>query len=334
MSATTTRSRVSHGSVDAVAFAVLREPLVDPVGEPEQRELAQRGEVARPEVVARAPRRSAPAGRRCRAPSARRSASRRHVDELDLVGRAHDLVGDRLALLDAGDLLDDVVQRLEVLDVDRRDDVDAGVEQLLDVLPALLVARAGDVGVRELVDERDLRAAARARRRRPSPRTSRRGTRRPLRGTTSRSPTCSAVLRAAVRLDEADDDVARRARGDAGPRPASRTSCRRRARRRGRRGASPRAMRAYRLTPASSSARLSSSTLTRGSPRKPSERPSCVVVDERAAPGRGRVPRASATRGACSRAFAGEMCGSRPEPEAVTASTGTSRPARGRSRAR
>ena len=97
---------------------------------------------------------------------------RRQVDELELVGAADDLVGDRLALLDAGDLLDDVVQRLEVLDVQRRDDVDAGLEQLLDVLPALLVARAGDVRVRELVDERDLRAAARAPRRRPSPRTS------------------------------------------------------------------------------------------------------------------------------------------------------------------
>ena len=36
------------------------------------------------------------------------------------------------------------------------DDVDAGVEQLLDVLPALLVARARHVGVRELVDERQL----------------------------------------------------------------------------------------------------------------------------------------------------------------------------------
>jgi len=44
-----------------------------------------------------------------------------------------------------------------VLDVQRRDDVDPGLEQLLDVLPALLVPRAGDVHVRELVDERDLR---------------------------------------------------------------------------------------------------------------------------------------------------------------------------------
>lgn len=46
-----------------------------------------------------------------------------------------------------------------MLDVDRRDDVDAGVEELADVLPPFLVAGAGDVGVGEFVDERDLRAA-------------------------------------------------------------------------------------------------------------------------------------------------------------------------------
>ncbi len=81
---------------------------------------------------------------------------RRHVDELDLVGRADDGIRHRLPLRDAGDLLDDVVERLQVLDVHRGDHVDAGVEQLVDVLPALLVARAGHVRVRELVDERDL----------------------------------------------------------------------------------------------------------------------------------------------------------------------------------
>ena len=36
-------------------------------------------------------------------------------------------------------------------------------------------------------------------------------------------------------------------------------------------------------------------------------------------------PRACATRGACSRAFATEMSGSRPEADDVTASTGTDR---------
>ncbi len=46
-----------------------------------------------------------------------------------------------------------------MLDVDGRDHVDARREQLLDVLPALGVAGAGDVGVRQLVDEGDLRVA-------------------------------------------------------------------------------------------------------------------------------------------------------------------------------
>ena len=50
---------------------------------------------------------------------------------------------------------DHVVERLQVLDVDRGDDVDAGVEQRVDVLPALLVPAAGDVGVRQLVDQGD-----------------------------------------------------------------------------------------------------------------------------------------------------------------------------------
>ena len=46
-----------------------------------------------------------------------------------------------------------------MLDVEGADDVDAGVEELEHVLVALLVAAAGHVGVRELVDDRDLRLA-------------------------------------------------------------------------------------------------------------------------------------------------------------------------------
>ncbi len=59
----------------------------------------------------------------------------------------------------AGDLRDDVVQALEVLHVDRRVDVDPGLEQLADVLPALQVTRARGVGVGQLVDEDELRLA-------------------------------------------------------------------------------------------------------------------------------------------------------------------------------
>ena len=150
-----------------------------------------------------------------------------------------------------------------------------------------------------------------------------RGTSIVVRGTTSRSPICSAVLRPAVGLDEADDDVGaalvpapalvehREGLADAGggaevdaqlaPRPSS--TC---------------------LRPSWSSARFSSSTFTACSPRKPqlavlrcARRSSCR------APVAAGSDRASATRAAWSRALATEMCGSSPDADAVTASTGT-----------
>ena len=80
----------------------------------------------------------------------------RQVDEHDLVGLVEDAVGERLAHAHAGQLEDRVVEALEVLDVDRRDDVDPGGEDLVDVLVALLVAHPGRVRVRELVDQREL----------------------------------------------------------------------------------------------------------------------------------------------------------------------------------
>ena len=142
--------------LDSVAFAVGPQALLHPIGDPQQRELAQRREVARPEVVRE--RHVDPLRRVDVAPrQARAHRLGREVDELQLVCPPHDLVGDRLPLPDARDLLDHVVQRLEVLDVQRRDHVDARLEQLLDVLATLLVARAGHVGVGELVDESDLR---------------------------------------------------------------------------------------------------------------------------------------------------------------------------------
>ena len=49
----------------------------------------------------------------------------REVDELDRVGAVEDGIRDRLAHAHAGDLRDDVVQALDVLDVDRGVDVDA-----------------------------------------------------------------------------------------------------------------------------------------------------------------------------------------------------------------
>jgi len=143
------------GVGDPVVGAVLGQRCVDLVGEPQQRQFAQRGEVAAAEVV-----------RQCGVDplggvdvAVVESAPQRlrgDVDELDLVGRAHHIVGHLLLLLDAGDLGDDVVEALQVLHVHRGDHGDAGVEQFLDVLPALGVAAARGVGVGEFVDEHDL----------------------------------------------------------------------------------------------------------------------------------------------------------------------------------
>ncbi len=83
----------------------------------------------------------------------------RQVDEFDFVGGVEYAVGYRFAHGDAGDLRDDIVEALDVLHIDRRIDVDAGLEQLDDVHPAFRMACAGMVAVREFIDEDDLRMA-------------------------------------------------------------------------------------------------------------------------------------------------------------------------------
>ncbi len=79
----------------------------------------------------------------------------RQIDQLDPVGPPQHLIRYGLPLPHPRDPLDRVVQRCEVLDADGGDDVDPGVEDLGHVLPALGVARAGDVGVGQLVDQDD-----------------------------------------------------------------------------------------------------------------------------------------------------------------------------------
>ena len=74
------------GALDPVFVAVLEQFVVDPVRDPEQGQLAQRAQVARPEVVAE---RRIDSFRgvdvAVRDPPPKRLG--RHVDELDLVGR-------------------------------------------------------------------------------------------------------------------------------------------------------------------------------------------------------------------------------------------------------
>ena len=129
--------------------------LVNPLRGAAQRQLAQRGQVAGLEIMAD---RALRLGRHVDLAFLQTldQVFGREVDDFHVVGAVDDRIRHGLAHPDAGDLGDDVVEAFEMLDVERGVDVDAGVEQLLDIEIALGVAAAGRVGVRQLVDQHEL----------------------------------------------------------------------------------------------------------------------------------------------------------------------------------
>jgi hypothetical protein len=135
-------------AVDAVGLHV----VFDPVGGAPQGQLAQGHEVALAEEVLRRP-----FGLRRQVDLARGQPLDqfvgRGIDQHDLVGTVEEGVWQRLVHHDAGDAADHVVEALEMLNVERAVDVDAGCQQFLDVLPALGVARTGEVGMRQFVHQ-------------------------------------------------------------------------------------------------------------------------------------------------------------------------------------
>ena len=147
------------GGLDAVFCPVPGEAFVDPVGQPQQGQLAQRGEVAQPEVVGQGGV-DLVRGVDLAVAQALAQQFRGDVHQMDLVGPAHDVVRHRFGLSDLGDGADDVAEGRQVLDVDGGQDVDPGVEEFFDVLPAFGVAAAGNVGVRVFVHDRRVRVGA------------------------------------------------------------------------------------------------------------------------------------------------------------------------------
>ncbi|MNO58261.1 hypothetical protein D3C76_488160 [compost metagenome] len=77
----------------------------------------------------------------------------RQVDQYQFESFLQHPVRQGFTHLHAGDVADLVVEALQVLHVDGGVDVDAGGEQFLHVLPALGMAAAGCVGVRQLVNQ-------------------------------------------------------------------------------------------------------------------------------------------------------------------------------------
>jgi hypothetical protein len=131
---------------------------IHPIRRAAQREFAQRQEIG----LAEEPfgRSAHPVGRiHLACLQAVQQVVGRQVDQLDFIGFVEYPIRQRLLLADTRDAGDDVVQTLEMLNVERTPNADAGVQQLLDVLPALGMPwqrlALGNVRVCELIDEHD-----------------------------------------------------------------------------------------------------------------------------------------------------------------------------------
>ena len=124
--------------VVAVALARPVGQACHAVGAAAQRSLAQRGELAHGD------------GRPAQAAD---ELLRLDVDELHLIRAVEHGIGNSVPGGDAGDGGNGIVQTLDVADVDRRVDIDAGLEQLVDVLTAPAVSAALRILMRQLVDK-------------------------------------------------------------------------------------------------------------------------------------------------------------------------------------
>ena len=143
---------------DRVGLHMGEQLLVDALGGPPQRQLAQRGQIARREIMLeRALGLFGDVDLAFLQPL--NQVVRREVDQFDGVGAVEHRIRHGLAHPHMRDLGDHVVEALDMLDIDRGVDVDAAGQQFLDVEIALRMAAAGRVGMGEFVDQRDLRTA-------------------------------------------------------------------------------------------------------------------------------------------------------------------------------
>jgi hypothetical protein len=142
-----------HFATRALRTEVLEQLLLRPVRHESERQFSEGHEVLGPEKAGESSRHLG-LGIDVAVEHAPAELIGRGVDELNLIRSPDDPVRHPLSHANAADAFDGVGQGLNVLDVDRRDDGDASIEDLEDVLPALLVTtRSRHIGVRQLVDE-------------------------------------------------------------------------------------------------------------------------------------------------------------------------------------
>jgi hypothetical protein len=92
-------------------------------------------------------------------PSLSAQFRRRQVDQLDLIGKVEHRIRNGFGDPHAGDAGDRVVEAFQMLDVERGPDIDAGIQQLPHIEPALGVAQARGVGVGQFIDQQQRRFA-------------------------------------------------------------------------------------------------------------------------------------------------------------------------------
>ena len=129
-----------------VRFQVLEQLAVHHVGRQQQGQLAEFGEHARIRAVFVAP--------------AVQQRFGRHIHHFDFVRLAQEGLRDAIGSTLPGEALHIELLLADVLEVDRRDDADAAIEQVFDILPALRIAAAGRIVVGQLVDQANARMAA------------------------------------------------------------------------------------------------------------------------------------------------------------------------------
>ena len=140
------------GLIDAIGLNV----ALDPVRGASQRKFPQRHEVAFAEkMLGRTLRLVRHVHLSCL--ESRQQLIRRDIDQHDFVGRIEHLVGDGLPDTHVGYSAHHVVETFQVLHVERAEYVDTCRQQLIDILPALGVAHARHIGVRQLVNQNQLR---------------------------------------------------------------------------------------------------------------------------------------------------------------------------------
>src|SRR5262249_29451841 len=141
---------------DGASLHLSEQLLIDPLRRAAKRELAKRGQVGGAEKMLQC---ALGLSRDVNLPllETLNKIIGREIDQYDAFRTVENRVRHGLAHADVGDLGDDVIQAFNVLNVHCGIDIDAAAHQLFDIQIAFRVTAAGRIGVREFVDQNDLR---------------------------------------------------------------------------------------------------------------------------------------------------------------------------------